>query len=227
MARRGRKPKKHVKQLDPPSIQPPNLSLDDMMGKEIVPDPVFPKAGEKGTIRSKPNSSPMRSHSVLTDSNSSSFPDTSQSLPLSEHNQRSIDESTVLSEPSTDGLSLQNHSEDTVNSRNKPTRKSSVPRKSRNPQVIQEIVRLQAGTGLVIPKLPFARLIREVLIGYSGQEIRITSDALLCLQESSEIYAVQLMEDAYRCTLHRDRNTLMPKDMRLAIMLRNDSVIKL
>lgn len=90
----------------------------------------------------------------------------------------------------------------------------------RGGHVLREITRLQLSTALLIPKLPFARLIREVLMEYRNRNLRITPEALLCLQESSEIYLVQMFEDAYRCTLHRDRVTLMPKDMNLALYLR-------
>uniref|UniRef100_A0A1Q3EWP2 Putative histone H3.3 type 2 n=1 Tax=Culex tarsalis TaxID=7177 RepID=A0A1Q3EWP2_CULTA len=90
----------------------------------------------------------------------------------------------------------------------------------RGGHLLREITRLQLTTDLLIPKLPFARLIREVLQQYSHRGLRITPEALLCLQESSEIYLVQMFEDAYRCTLHRDRVTLMPKDMNLALYLR-------
>lgn len=103
-------------------------------------------------------------------------------------------------------------------------RKGPAPQKTQV-AALKEIARLRRTTEPVIPKLPFARLIREILLEYSHRELRITSESLQCLQESAEIFAVQLMEDAYRCTLHRDRLTLMPKDMKLAMMLRKDSVM--
>lgn len=49
---------------------------------------------------------------------------------------------------------------------------------------------------------------------------RITSQALECLQESSEMYVTQLFEDSYLLTMHRARVTLHPKDLRLANYLR-------
>lgn len=103
-------------------------------------------------------------------------------------------------------------------------RKAPAPRKTQT-AALKEIAKLQGQTQVVIPKLPFARLIREILLEYSHRNLRVTPEMLECLQESAEIYAVQLMEDAYRCTLHRDRITLMPKDMKLAVMLRKDSVM--
>ncbi|KXJ75024.1 hypothetical protein RP20_CCG012514 [Aedes albopictus] len=95
----------------------------------------------------------------------------------------------------------------------------------RDVKLLQNIARLQASTECLIPKLPFARLIRETMQMYCGRDLRITPECLQCLQEAAEIYAVQVMEDAYRCTLHRDRITLTAKDMKLALLLRNDSVM--
>lgn len=112
----------------------------------------------------------------------------------------------------------------TGSSRQPHRRKAPAPKKTQT-AALKEIAKLQGHTKPVIPKLPFARLIREILMEYSHRDLRITPESLVCLQESAEIFAVQLMEDAYRCTLHRDRITLMPKDMKLAVMLRKDSVL--
>lgn len=96
-------------------------------------------------------------------------------------------------------------------------RSNSVPRPR---GVLYDIHRLQNSVRLVIPKLPFGRVIREVLHELSGRDLRITRECLMATQEASEIFLVQLLEDAYRCTLHRDRVTLHPKDLRLALDLR-------
>lgn len=96
----------------------------------------------------------------------------------------------------------------------------------RDIKLLRQISQLQSSTDCLIPKLPFARLIREIIQVYSGRGLRITVECLQCLQEAAEIYAVQVIEDAYRCTLHRDRVTLTAKDMKLALLLRNDSVSK-
>lgn len=101
--------------------------------------------------------------------------------------------------------------------------------------VLNDIVKLQGNCNLIIPRLPFARMVRETLQNVSkdndhqngggdGGETsttkRITVQALLALQESSELYLTQLMEDAYRITLHRKRVTLNPSDMQLTRYLR-------
>ncbi|XP_055606959.1 histone H3-like [Uranotaenia lowii] len=89
-----------------------------------------------------------------------------------------------------------------------------------NSRLLKDIMMLQTTTRLLIPKLSFGRVIREVLLEQFRSDMRVTAECLNCLQEAAEIYLVQLMEDSYRCTLHRDRLTLMPKDMQLAIYLR-------
>ncbi|KOB86165.1 hypothetical protein PFDG_01798, partial [Plasmodium falciparum Dd2] len=45
-------------------------------------------------------------------------------------------------------------------------------------------------------------------------------EALLALQTASEVYLVSLFEDAYLCSLHANRVTLMPKDIHLARRIR-------
>ncbi|KAL9695515.1 hypothetical protein quinque_014800 [Culex quinquefasciatus] len=123
-----------------------------------------------------------------------------------------------------DDSSLSEANPDKSRQQSQHRRKAPAPKKSQT-AALKEIAKLQRTTNPVIPKLPFARLIREILMEYSHRELRITPESLQCLQESAEVFAVQLMEDAYRCTLHRDRLTLMPKDMKLAVMLRKDSVM--
>ncbi|XP_052896109.1 uncharacterized protein LOC128303255 [Anopheles moucheti] len=97
------------------------------------------------------------------------------------------------------------------------SRKQTAPRQLK---MLKDMIHLQSTVHNLIPKMSFARVIREILAEYGNRSLRVTPDMLLCLHEASEIYLVQLFEDAYRCTLHRDRVTLLPKDMQLASMLR-------
>lgn len=53
-------------------------------------------------------------------------------------------------------------------------------------------------------------------------DFRFQSTTLEALQESTEYYLTQIFEDAFRCTVHRDRVTLMPKDVQLVKSIRND-----
>lgn len=102
-------------------------------------------------------------------------------------------------------------------------RKQNAPKKKVIQPILQEIRRLQDRTDLLIPRRPFGRVIREILLHFNerfGGNLRIQSRALEALQEAAEIYLTQLMEDAYRCTLHRNRVTLEVKDIALARIIR-------
>ena len=51
---------------------------------------------------------------------------------------------------------------------------------------------------------------------------RFQSAALAALQEATEAAVVSLLEDAYLCTAHARRVTLMPQDVQLARRIRGD-----
>ena len=102
---------------------------------------------------------------------------------------------------------------------------SSKKRKYRpGTKALMEIRRFQKSTELLIPKLPFSRLIREIVgnIIPRGGEMRFQSLAMQALQEASEAYLVQLFEDCVLCAIHARRVTVMPKDMTLARRIRGD-----
>ncbi|KAM3844022.1 histone H3-like centromeric protein A [Vipera latastei] len=88
-------------------------------------------------------------------------------------------------------------------------------------RALQEIRKYQKSTDLLIPKLPFARLVREVCLEYTrGVDMMWQSMALLALQEAAEAFLVHLMEDGYLCTFHAKRSTLHPRDIQLARRIR-------
>ena len=64
---------------------------------------------------------------------------------------------------------------------------------------LREIRAYQKSTDLLIPKLPFARIVREIAQNHGkvGVSYRFAGDALLALQESCEAYLTHLFEDAY------------------------------
>lgn len=86
---------------------------------------------------------------------------------------------------------------------------------------LREIRRYQKSTELLIRKLPFQRLVREIALGLKP-ELRFQSTALLALQEASEAYLVGLFEDTNACALHAKRVTIQPKDMKLARRIRGE-----
>ena len=89
---------------------------------------------------------------------------------------------------------------------------------------LREIRRYQQSTDLLILKLPFARLVREVaqyvLPAGVGGELRWQSQAIQALQEASEAFLVHLFEDTNLCAIHAKRVTIMQKDIQLARRLR-------
>ena len=86
---------------------------------------------------------------------------------------------------------------------------------------LREIRRFQKSTELLIRKLPFQRLVREIASEFKN-DLRFQSSAVLALQEASEAYLVGLFEDTNLCSIHAKRVTIMPKDMQLARRIRGE-----
>jgi histone H3 len=89
---------------------------------------------------------------------------------------------------------------------------------------LREIRRYQKSTDLLIRKLPFQRLVREIARDFTaaGMEVRFQGTAILALQEATEAYLVSLFEDTNLCAIHAKRVTVMPKDMQLARRIRGE-----
>lgn len=88
---------------------------------------------------------------------------------------------------------------------------------------LREINKYRKSTELLIRKMPFQRLVREIA-GEIKSEIRFQSAALEALQEASEAYLVGLFEDTNMCASHAGRVTIMPRDMILARRIRGERV---
>ena len=86
---------------------------------------------------------------------------------------------------------------------------------------LREIHRYQKSTDLLIRKLPFQRLVREIAQDLKN-DLRFQSTAILAIQEASEAYLVGLFEDTNLCAIHAKRKTIMPKDMQLACRIRGE-----
>lgn len=72
---------------------------------------------------------------------------------------------------------------------------------------------------MLIRKLPFQRLVREVAQDVTPG-LRFQSTAILALQEAAEAYLVSLFADTNLCAIHAKRVTIMPRDMQLARRIR-------
>ena len=96
---------------------------------------------------------------------------------------------------------------------------------------LREIRRYQLSTDLLLLKLPFSRLVRQIVQEIQRDEnflgtkndLRWQGAAMLCLQEASEAYLVGLMEDANLCSIHAKRVTLQPRDIQLARRIRGET----
>ena len=86
---------------------------------------------------------------------------------------------------------------------------------------LQDIRHFQKTTVLLIWKLPFQRLVREIAQDFKT-DLWFQSAAILCLQEVAEAYLVRLFDNANLCAIHAKRVTIMPKDILLARRIRGE-----
>ncbi len=89
---------------------------------------------------------------------------------------------------------------------------------------LREIRRYQKSTDLLLRKLPFQRLVKEIAQDYKA-DLRFQSTAIMALQEAAETYLVSLFEDTNLCAIHAKRVTIMKKDMQLARRIRGEQKI--
>ena len=86
---------------------------------------------------------------------------------------------------------------------------------------LREIRRYQKSTELLMRKLPFQRLVREIA-GDFKNDLRFQATAIVALQEATEAYMVSLFEDTNLAAIHAKRVTIMGKDIALAKRLRGN-----
>ena len=84
-----------------------------------------------------------------------------------------------------------------------------------------EIRRYQKTTELLIRKMPFARLVREIAQDFKT-DLRFQRQAIAALQEAAEAYLIGLFEDTNLCCIHAKRVTIAPKDLQLARRIRGE-----
>jgi histone H3 len=87
-------------------------------------------------------------------------------------------------------------------------------------KALKEIRAYQTSTDLLIRRLPFARLVREIQQEMSRTTYSWQGSAILALQEAAEAHLVGLFDDSNLCAIHGKRVTIMPKDMQLARRIR-------
>ena len=88
-------------------------------------------------------------------------------------------------------------------------------------RALKEIKKYQSGTELLIRRLPFQRLVREIAQGI-WTDLRFQSIVVKALQEAGEAFLVGLLEQANLCAIHAKYVMVMPKDIQLARQIRGD-----
>ena len=86
---------------------------------------------------------------------------------------------------------------------------------------LREIRQYQKSHDLLVRRLPFQRLVREIARDFKT-DLRFQGSAMLSLQEASESYVVGLFEDSNLLAIHGRRVTIMPKDIQLARRIRGE-----
>ena len=79
---------------------------------------------------------------------------------------------------------------------------------------LREIRHFQKSVDLLIPLLPFQRLVCEITQDFN-MGLCFQSSAILALQEAAEAWLVRLFESANLCCIHRGWQTIAPKDFYL------------
>merc|ERR1712154_272787 len=69
---------------------------------------------------------------------------------------------------------------------------------------LREIRRYQKSTELLMRKLPFQRLVREIA-GDIKNDLRFQATAIVALQEATEAYMVSLFEDPNLAAIHEKK----------------------
>ena len=86
---------------------------------------------------------------------------------------------------------------------------------------LRQIWQYQKSTELLIQKLPFQHLVKEILHDFKAN-FHIAPATVTALQEAAEAHLVGLFEDSNPCAIHAKRVTIMPKDINIARCIRGE-----
>lgn len=93
--------------------------------------------------------------------------------------------------------------------------KTRKPRRYKKGTVaLRSVRRYQKSTELLLRKLPFARLVREVAQDFKT-DLRFQKDAFIALQEAVEAYMVKRLEKSLLVALHSKHKIIRPRDIQL------------
>lgn len=86
---------------------------------------------------------------------------------------------------------------------------------------LREVRKYQKSSELLIRKLPFQRMVKEIAQKIRP-DLRFQGSTIEALQQVAEAYLVGLFEDTNLCAAHARRLTIMPKDLQLARRIRGE-----
>lgn len=77
---------------------------------------------------------------------------------------------------------------------------------------LREIRKYQRSTDLLMRKLPFQRIVRDIASNVKD-DLRFKASSMLALQEATEAYLISLLASANLLAIHAKRVTVMSKDV--------------
>lgn len=80
------------------------------------------------------------------------------------------------------------------------------------------VLKLSKKTDVLVPKLAFARVVREIAQGYKS-DVRFRKGALLAVQFATEDFLEKSFNSASLLAMHAKRHKITPTDLRLGLML--------
>lgn len=83
---------------------------------------------------------------------------------------------------------------------------------------LREIRREQKRTAHIIPVAPFNRLVQEISEDYKTG-LRFKSNAYSAFHTAAESYLIKVFTDANAIAIHSRRETVQPKDIKLAVQM--------
>ena len=90
-------------------------------------------------------------------------------------------------------------------------------------KALKEIKKFQSSTELLIQKLLFQRLVKE-LIQAKRNDLKVQGLAVKALQEARETFLMELLEQANLCMIHAKHMMIMLKDIQLARQIRGGDI---
>jgi histone H3/H4 len=94
----------------------------------------------------------------------------------------------------------------------------SSKRKRKADKWLKECKYYQKTTDLLLPRLPFKKLVREIAQDYIT-DIRFSENSFEAIQTGTEEFIIELLGSAQNLAIHRNADTIIPKDMQMILAI--------